>query len=953
MKVKILLLLIILFSKTQAQNNINETIYCNFKDSRGLIWLGAESGIYLYQGNTYHKYENEKTDTNSLTSGLIYTIAEDGYGNIWAASLNNGFTIFNPTNNFYKNFTPASFSKLLYNNTINTVVMVNKDTMLFNTTNGAYYVHAKNYSITDALPTEYKTESIIYKKHNHKSYFLLQGKGILELNRNGEYNLIPIPSSNTNMLGMNVVNNVLYVSGYSGLYSLKDKILRKVNCMYNGIEIGTSGINDVLGGPNGTLYVNSLREGLLETTYKNNRLECKKLKNNLLYQPGQTIYSNTYDESSKQFLIGSQSGLLTAKTEAHAFHSIGFSGLKPGIIWAILATNTDLYIGAENGLFLNGNAVTNQLSSKQTINDLFRLPNGTIYGISNFCLESKDRNFKKLEPLSKHLQNSNTPNFGNAINDSIIYVIKFNENKLYFLNIKSNVLQEYALDIPTSSLNIGSVVFQNKIIINTWNGLYAFDFNTKKLNRITTIKDKQIIDLKSHNGYLYFSSAHNGISCYDKDFKKVFNIDLSEQVGNNNVRSILILNNNIWFATANKVGYCDISSKLIKLFEAGLVENNFCQRAISANKNKIYFGATNNIVVCNTEKLLSNSDIKRVYLLNISLLKNSILTKVPNPETYHYRHNENNIVMSLAMEYNGLTNFSNLEYQINDQEKIPVELNGEIKMYSLAPSNYTIKIFSRQSNKILGKYTFIVSPPWYQSLWFKLSLIALALTLTFFMSRSYLKRKLVEKEQLLDKQLALQEERNRIASDMHDDIGSKLSSILMQSALLRNKYIDEDSQKKLMAISEETSSLTNSMKEMVWSLNSRNDSLPALIQHLQSYAQKFLEPSNKNLKVNFNIDTIPDLVVGGIIRKNILLFYKELLNNILKHSKASQVIINISFEKNILKINVADNGIGIPNENMEGNGLYTMQKRLKDIGGAVRWQNTNPGVTTNMEWPYQ
>lgn len=192
---------------------------------------------------------------------------------------------------------------------------------------------------------------------------------------------------------------------------------------------------------------------------------------------------------------------------------------------------------------------------------------------------------------------------------------------------------------------------------------------------------------------------------------------------------------------------------------------------------------------------------------------------------------------------------------------------------------------------------------------------------------------------VLEKQAALENERTRIAADMHDDLGSGLTRItyLSQMALA-----NPDNRDNLLNINKTSSDLIENMSEIIWAMKEENNSIEDLITYIKLYSVEYLESNAINLEI-----TIPEnytnIVINGDYRRNIFLSVKEALHNVVKHSKASIVKIEISLKTN-LKITIIDNGIGFDcksEKTKKGNGLQNMTKRIENINGSIECISDN------------
>jgi two-component system, NarL family, sensor histidine kinase DesK len=184
----------------------------------------------------------------------------------------------------------------------------------------------------------------------------------------------------------------------------------------------------------------------------------------------------------------------------------------------------------------------------------------------------------------------------------------------------------------------------------------------------------------------------------------------------------------------------------------------------------------------------------------------------------------------------------------------------------------------------------------------------------------------------IEKIKSLQAERERISQDMHDDIGSSLSTIKLQALLIKKKITDVSITDDIDSIIEDANTINFSMREMIWSLQSQNDYLTNFIAYIKQYAKQFFAKTNIQFKCQSNnIDE--HIPISAELRRNLFLVIKEALNNIVKHSEASDVSLNCHFTENEFSISIRDNGIGLQQNNVDGNGLLNMKNRMKAMNG--------------------
>jgi two-component system, NarL family, sensor kinase len=180
-----------------------------------------------------------------------------------------------------------------------------------------------------------------------------------------------------------------------------------------------------------------------------------------------------------------------------------------------------------------------------------------------------------------------------------------------------------------------------------------------------------------------------------------------------------------------------------------------------------------------------------------------------------------------------------------------------------------------------------------------------------------------------------QQERQRIAREMHDEIGSGLSTILYLSHSLGT------TPEKAGKVPEIARTLMTQMNEIIWSMNSEQDHLDDFVAYVRHQTSQFLD--SVEMDYRFEIPGhLPDLTISGMKRRNIYLVIKEALHNAVKHSGADMVIVKMDFSAGIF-ISIADNGRGVPAsaQNPFGNGMKNMQHRIDQVGGELTVRNEN------------
>jgi signal transduction histidine kinase/ligand-binding sensor domain-containing protein len=262
----------------------------------------------------------------------------------------------------------------------------------------------------------------------------------------------------------------------------------------------------------------------------------------------------------------------------------------------------------------------------------------------------------------------------------------------------------------------------------------------------------------------------------------------------------------------------------------------------------------------------------------------------------------------------------------------------------LPPGDYAFEVMARNNDGIWStnsaQIAFTVMPFFWQTLGFRIAagmtVVSGAAGIVWFVMRRRMRRKLEK----LESQRAIENERARIAKDIHDDLGSTLTRISMLSGPGRGAKEETPANAgNIHQIHTIAGELTRSMDEIVWAINPQHDTLEDLMAYLESFAQDFLEIAG----VRCRLDVPPQLPVVPLTadaRHNLFLAFKEALHNVVKHSGAAEVRIVAGLTPAEFTLMLEDNGCGflLAEASREGfgNGLANMRRRLTKLGGQFK-----------------
>jgi ligand-binding sensor domain-containing protein/signal transduction histidine kinase len=270
---------------------------------------------------------------------------------------------------------------------------------------------------------------------------------------------------------------------------------------------------------------------------------------------------------------------------------------------------------------------------------------------------------------------------------------------------------------------------------------------------------------------------------------------------------------------------------------------------------------------------------------------------------------------------------------------------------NVPPGDYTFRVIGCNNdgvwNALGANVKLSLQPHYWQTWWCKLSLLLASLSLAAAGARFLTRRRMQLKLERLEQQHAVEKERTRIAQDMHDDLGIRLTEILLLGNLASASNVD--------GVKEHVSKMTNVARDVVrgldaivWAVNPKNDSLDQLALYTCEYLEKLLGMTSIRCRLNVP-DELPDQSLSADIRHNLFLVIKEAVNNMVKHAQATELRFSLQVTGSILSIAIEDDGRGFPiaENSSRGNGLQNMEKRMKNVGGKFELRS-EPGKGTRI-----
>ncbi|MEO5673650.1 MAG: two-component regulator propeller domain-containing protein, partial [Chitinophagales bacterium] len=432
---------------------------------------------------------------------------------------------------------------------------------------------------------------------------------------------------------------------------------------------------------------------------------------------------------------------------------------------------------------------------------------------------------------------------------------------------------------------------------------------------------------------LWITTLGNGLNEFNG---KIFNHYYTQTPAGNNMLGIYAdQQHRLWIPTPR--GF-EVFDPVLKKFDEIIVSNpdwilKYPTRLVINKNGSFSYGAGNYLVTFYPDSFQFKTARPKVYLTDFKIMDQSIF-QTPAFSNLTFPYNKNFITINFSSLQFDLGTDVRFRYQLSglDDQWNNLEKESRVTFMSLPPGKYSLMV---SVSDLRGNWTdpsslisFRILQPYWQQWWFYLGSGILIVSITWLVIQFRLK------------QLAkLQSVRNKIANDLHDDIGSALSTISIYSEVAKmksDKSKGDELNEVLQKISSTSQEMQENMNYIVWSIQPRNDRFDQILLRMKRYAIDMLQ--SKNIAVSFTLEEqLNSLKLPQEKRKELFLIFREAIHNITKYSNCSAVSIIFRTEGNKIIMEISDNGIGFRKDDViSGNGLHTMKERSHTLKGDLK-----------------
>lgn len=969
---------------------------CIFKDSRGFMWFGTSNGLYRFDGvNTSH-YRKQPGNT-SLPDNTITTIAEDRSGNIWVATLkgiarmnaynfhcdvyshtngllagdfdskvyvdaddavwagnNNGISLFDKKAGKFVHVWKRTASDDPFLDYVSCITDYHKDTLAVGNFKGVFFIDKKNYSARfiriDKQEAAESPVTTIFMDSRKRLWVGTWGNGFQLFHPGaGRFIKMPVPIAG---------GNVVQIVG-----GITETNIRKQPALWIN---GSGGL------------VRLSMEGSSPNSFSVYRYDAAT-ENSLPHDASGAAYS---DESGTVWLAGGQGkGIVKFSPDASYFNSL------PIAIKGTLYEIQPLQIGAR--LFYCASAWYDEtgftiLDSNWTVVRQFpRLPANSgdeaTRNVSGISIDRykriwvstlgglvvMDAQFNIIRSWSNTDQGPDrlTRPKTNAVlvtNDTVwvacykkgidLYDLNYQKLAHFEANDHSGLEDDLVWKFYRDKKNTLWICGNNK--------LYRFNSNDKTFTAFGLVPGKTSEGCAPHDiaelpdGNLLIASE-NGLIHFNVQTTAFEYIRSPLLQREDNILSVTVdAEGNAWYLTTEHLVHYNLSTKRFTLFGAddGLKAEKGMQIVRSFKPGEVIIGQTSQILQFNYRQLDNPVPPPRIFITKVQVNDSSWQFGEP-VRSMELRHFQNKLFVEFAGIHYTKADQNQYAYQLEGVDANWTVTNKNFASYAnLGPGNYRLRVkAANYAGNWSEEYVIALSiaPPFWRTWWFLSLAVLVAGSILVLAVRYISQRNLRERILVLEKEQAVEKERSRIASDMHDDLGSGLTKIAILSEVAKKQLTDpENAVRQLENISSSSRELVDNLQDIIWVLNPRNDSLDSLAAYIREYALKFFEPFDANVQFQYPV-SVPALKLSEEVRRNIFLVMKETFNNIAKHANGKCIEVELAVDGNHIELRVTDDGKGFEVARVPAfsNGLANMRTRMEQIGGQYVI-NSEPGKGT-------
>ncbi|HUM47206.1 MAG TPA: two-component regulator propeller domain-containing protein [Chitinophagales bacterium] len=973
-------------------------ITCMLQDRFGFMWFGTKAGLNRYDGYNFVIYRHDPEDSTSLADNFIQSIFEDSKGRLWIGTANYGLDMFDrETETFYHFEHDENNANSLSDNRIVRVTEDLHHNLWVSTYSGLNKIAFQNFHDQQVPAASFAAAATFTRYFTGECRFTRVSDGTIwgSVLHEGSYHIYPGENNAVRIDTLDMTKYCWYPEKDNGLetylftvfddtskhqlFLFTEFSVTRINTSDNSVEIiskqrthwGKFGIQECLD-DNGMLWLSEsdwLEQFDLQTAKWYHILAEDPITNSALHNS-----SLAYRDRSGIIWIGTKGfGILKYNPRSEKFHKTHSGSVQ----WMQATNNDSVVIVLNNPFFLSTyNFLTGKRTDLRDSSFIGQIKSYPDFGLTTAAIQDHENSYW----LAKHglwRFDPATHRIRQFYEDdrSVFPVYADHQNQVWFgredglsvINPETFDRRDYSYPIQPQRVpyEFLQCMLQDKegiYWLGTTKGLLRFDVaknewkHYKNTRGDTASLSFDIIftlceDPVHPEKYIWIGTNGGGLNRFDKQTEKITRYSMKDGLPNDVIYGILTdAQGNLWMSTNNGLTRFNIKERSFKTYEEkdGLQGNEFNRYAYCSARNHsgkakndvLFFGGLNGFNYFNPEDFIDNPYVPEVQITDFKIRNQSISFKqehsplaspVVLTSSILLPYSDNMITFEFASMDFTAPEKNRYQYRLDgfDQEWIQSGKNHSATYTNLDPGTYLFNVRGSNSDGVWNEtpvqLQLTILPPWYMTWWFRFAVLLAVCSLLYAFYRYRLQQA-----------LKLQGIRNRIARDLHDEIGSNLSNISIFSEVAEEKAAETDAVKPLLQkITYYTQSSQEAMSDIVWMINANNDRFENIIVRMRAIAAELFEAKNFLLHLDFD-ERLNSLKLGMEERKNFYLIFKEAINNIAKYADCKNVWIEMRLNRDTILLVIRDDGIGFQySDKLSGNGLTNMNRRAELLQGIL------------------
>lgn len=973
-----------------SQNSVREI----FQDKQGFIWIGTGDGLNRYDGIQIKKYRQSLRDKSPKRfPGKILNgkIQQDEAGNLWMM-VDGQLVQMNPATETF-----SVIKKIGGDLEHNIISLQDKDVYIA----GASAVHVVNTVDRSAKRIDLPNVFAQYTTQNNERWLLYsKGNDVLRYNITTQAHELLFNGGKNQLNGCKLNNSSLVISAADKIYDYNLPLL-KITASYTiPAKSPYQSLSPLLKTASGDIISNIPHNGVTVIDSATGSFhDYSNVENDPFSLSSNYIYTAIVDASGNMWLGTEGGGISILNLKPPLFNCFPVAPVTKMessflMVKSIWHNDAKIYVGTySKGLYI----IDRHTSEHKTV---FTTSNDPVHAFNGIFFIKQDDKGRVWLNSGTELGVADLDKGKFRFSAFIDYIRKGKHHNIlqcfaqvgpsryiagtvqstYLVEEKDNRITVTDLGLDESQLE-GDIqtIFKKEngdIIIGKGEGAGFVVIRLNENNQPEVI-EKGLTGTSVKHVYwdslrkAFWMATNVGIVIL-RDDRSRFLIDIENGLSNDFVYSIIPEDDHTFWVSTNKglnrislePNGGDINVATIEQYaiQHGLQSNEFNSGGYFKDGRMIFFGGVTGVNWFDYGKFKQRSFSPRSYITDLLINDKPLASDSAVNFLHNVRlnYNENDLLIRFAtLDYTNPA-VNQYRYRLAGYDKTWIDANNnpEARYSKLPHGRYRFEISSSNSEGVWSSavdlMSITITPPFWLTWWFYLLVAVAAIALVFFGSKYYLKRKIEKKLRLMEKELAVNNERLRISRDMHDELGTGLSKIALLSEVGKNHPSPGKNDKIINDINDTSRKLADKMGEIIWTLNPHNDTLGNLSAYLKEYIYETTDSLPVAVQVDFP-DAIPEISIGHLIRQQLMLVTKEAINNALKYSKASQLYFSLAVQADTIVFTIKDNGVGfdvgVLNQSLNGkkNGLANMRTRMEAIGGRFVIISA-PGAGTKIEY---